>query len=207
MEFCARLALAGDLDAVWQGLYAGYAEPSRAYHNLAHIDDCLRRLDEDAADARDIETRLRDEIEAALWFHDVIYVVGASDNEARSAGLARASLSSLGASTAFVDRVAALIQATDHKHAGADEAERLICDIDLSILGREPHEYDRYADAILREVGLPEAEFAPHRHRFLESMVARERIFQTDRFHHLYHAAARANMHREAARWAGLRTL
>lgn len=67
----------------------------------------------------------------------------------------------------------------------------------MSILGREPSTYDHYAEAIFREVGLPEEEFAPLRQAFLKSMLARERIFHTDRFQQQYEANARSNMQHE----------
>jgi predicted metal-dependent HD superfamily phosphohydrolase len=198
-RLCDRLQLTGDVAAVWKQLHRAYTQPWRAYHNFSHLEDCLHRLDSDAADC-DATTRL--EIEAAIWFHDAVYELGAPDNEARSAALARACLAQLGAPPAVIERVANLILATDHRRPTFDPGARLICDLDLSILGRPADEYDRYARAIFIEVGRPEHEFAPHRQRFLRTMLSRPTIFHTDRFRDQYEAAARANLQRELDRWA-----
>ena len=197
--FCSWLNLTGDTMSVWDELHAVYTQPWRAYHNLAHIDDCLLMLslyfDLD-------EESIADEIEAAIWFHDAIYEVGATDNEERSAQLARKCLTSLGAPADFIERVAELIITTDHQRPARDAAARLLCDIDLSILGRHADVYDRYAGQIAVEVGLPEDEFMPHRQTFLRNMLSKEHIFHTDRFRQEYEIAARANMRRELEDWA-----
>ena len=52
-----------------------YSEPHRHYHTLEHLDACLRHL----AGVQDQLERPQ-EIACALWFHDAIYAVCASDN-------------------------------------------------------------------------------------------------------------------------------
>ncbi|MGD8451341.1 MAG: metal-dependent phosphohydrolase [Phycisphaerae bacterium] len=194
-RICEGLDLTGDTEAVCEELYRRHTEPWRAYHNLAHVEDCLDILRRDTA----LEEPL--DIEAAILFHDAVYAIGAKDSEERSAELARTALTSLGAAPEFVTGVVHLILATDHRRPLHDDRERIICDIDLSILGREPAVYDRYADAIRREVGLPDQELGPHRQAFLRSMLAKDHIFHTARFREKYEAAARTNMQRELQDW------
>ena len=50
--------------------------PYRRYHTLAHIHDCLRRLDKVAALLRD-----PDAVELGLWFHDAVYEMDCGTNE------------------------------------------------------------------------------------------------------------------------------
>ena len=45
-----------------------YSQPHRAYHNLTHLQHCLRELEE----ARSLAQNPVD-LEVALWFHDAIY--------------------------------------------------------------------------------------------------------------------------------------
>lgn len=178
---------------------ARYAEATRHYHNLDHVADCLRLLDEQRDAAADA-------VEAAIWFHDAIYVCGAADNEQRSAALVLHRLTGLGMAAERAERVAALVRATDHRAPALSGDAALLCDIDLAVLGQPAARYDAYAAAILRETGLTPAAFAAPRHAFLEAMLRKPQLFHTERFRACYEAAARANMQRELERWAAERT-
>jgi len=203
LEFCERLGLTGDTWTAGFVLFAHYEHPDRHYHNLIHIFDCLHIFDQANSEPRwPPRTIDRDAIEAAIWFHDAIYKIGSSDNEFRSAQLALKSLIALGLASDRSESIAALIQATDHKSdavLGHDAA--FLCDIDLSILGQPEGRYKAYVAAILRETGLSTNEFAPHRHAFLKSMLAKEHLFHTEYFRQ-YDAQARVNMQNELERWA-----
>ena len=99
-------------------------------------------------------------MEAALWFHDAVYDSRAGDNEARSAEWARRALAELGIPPAVADDVARLVRLTDHADPAPDPAGRLLCDIDLAILGREPEAFDTYDRHIREEYAwVPEADF------------------------------------------------
>ena len=90
-ELVRRLGATRDPRAVADALLSAYGEPGRVYHGVAHLRDCLARLDE-AAEPGDE----RDRVEAALWFHDAVYDPRAHDNEERSAEWARRALVDLG---------------------------------------------------------------------------------------------------------------
>ena len=135
----------------------------------------------------------------ALWFHDAIYMPGAADNEARSARVAQEALTALGMAKPEVCRVMSLIEATAHREPPASVDAELICDIDLSILGRAWPVYERYAAAIRSEYAMPPDEFALQRAKFLRSMLDRGRIFHTDHFRNRFEQTARENMQRELA--------
>lgn len=195
-QLCRDLGLAGDVAGVLDRLRGLYGQPRRVYHNLKHVGDCLlscRSLFDSGLD--------KHVMQAALWFHDAIYVPGAPDNEERSAALAQECLAALGGSRELGERVAALILATDHRRPPQDATAQRVCDIDLKVLGQGIDVYDAYADAIRAEAGLPKHEYAPHRQTFLRTMLAREHIFHTVEFRQQYEAAARSNMQRELAHW------
>ena len=66
-----------DIAIVWRAIELNYVAAGRRYHNLRHLEHCLTEFD---AAAREIAHP--DQVETAIWFHDVIYVPNASDNEA-----------------------------------------------------------------------------------------------------------------------------
>jgi predicted metal-dependent HD superfamily phosphohydrolase len=199
MELWSRLGAQGSGASTFARLTAAYAEPGRAYHTAEHIRDCLAELDL----TRDFAQH-PDEVEAALWFHDAVYLPGASDNEDQSAELTRTALSIGAVPREVTDRTAALVLAT--RHAGASSAPdgQLICDIDLSILGREPVIFDTFEQQIRREYAwVPEPTYRRERSALLSGFLRRRSIYQTDQFRHRYEALARANMKRLLDHLAG----
>ena len=71
-------------DALFTTLLAKYDEPHRHYHSRQHLIECLQHFDA----VRHLPVHAA-EVEVALWFHDAIYDLQRSDNEARSADWAR----------------------------------------------------------------------------------------------------------------------
>ncbi len=176
------------LDAVLQG----WREPHRSYHGIDHLRDCLVQLDESPARGGP-----RDLAEAALWYHDVVYQPGAADNEARSAELARAAMIAGGIADEAAREVARLVLLTNHSGPAPDPASALVCDVDLSILGRSVQMFAEYEGRIREEYRLvPEAAYRMGRARVLASFLQRESIYLTDHFHQRYEAAARRNLRR-----------
>jgi len=191
-ELCRRLGIHADCTEAGREVLQRYSEPHRRYHNCNHLADCLRILDSHIKEANDPLV-----VETALWFHDVIYIVGAKDNEERSANLARQLLDPLGVSAEFVNSVRAAILATKHQTAPPTGDARLVCDIDLSILGASPDRYTLYAEAIFAESRLSPDTFNPLRRAFLKAMLSRPRVFHTTIFRDEFEATARQNMSRE----------
>lgn len=191
-----RLGGSGDPGPAADTLLAAWAEPSRVYHGTAHLLDCLARLDEVPGDQA-----TRDRIEAALWYHDAVYDPRAEDNEERSAGWAERALVGLGIASSETGEVARLIRLTRHAEPPTDEPGRIMCDIDLSILGRTPSEFDAYDAAICAEyVWMPDEAFRQERRRILSGLLARDTLYGTDRFRRPYEGPARANLRRALAR-------
>ena len=173
-------------------LAQAYAELSRAYHNTEHIRDCLSQLDL----SREL-ARKPDQVEAALWFHDVVYVPGAADNEDRSARLAETALAAGAAPLETGRRVAELVLATRHLTVPRDPDAQLVCDIDLSILGREPAIFDRFERAIRQEYAhVVEPEYRHERAAVLAGFLRRESLYQTEYFRDRFEQQARTNLKR-----------
>jgi predicted metal-dependent HD superfamily phosphohydrolase len=192
MALWHRLGAEGNPRSLFAQLAKAYAEPSRAYHNTEHIRDCLSQLDL----SREL-ARKPDEVEAALWFHDVVYVPGAADNEDRSARLAEAALTAAEAPVERSRRVAKLVLATRHLMAPRDPDTQLICDIDLSILGREPTVFDRFERAIRQEYAhIAEPDYRHERAAVLAGFLRRESLYQTEYFRDRFEQQARINLSR-----------
>ena len=194
-----RLGAAGKGTAAFDALVAAYGEPSRAYHTADHINDCLRELDHH----RTLAAR-PDEVEAAIWFHDAVYVPGASDNEARSAKLAIAELTSAGAASDLAHRIGALILATRHSEVPSGPDAQLLCDIDLAILGRDLPAFDAYQRQIRQEYAwVPAAFYRKGRAKVLQDFLSRQSIYQTPAFNTRYEAVARQNLTRALSSMSG----
>lgn len=187
-----RLGAQGDGLSIYTDLQAAYAEPVRAYHTAEHIRDCLAQFDLSRHAAQ-----RPDEVEAAIWFHDAVYLPGAPDNEDQSARLARTALADASASPDVAQRIADLVLATQHLAIPVDPDAALLCDIDLSILGRTREVFDEFERRIRQEYSwVPEAMYRSARAEILEGFLRRRSIYQTDFFRESYEAPARANLAR-----------
>lgn len=176
----------------WFGcVYGAYSEPHRSYHNLKHLQECLEVFDEVKSLA--VKPAL---LEAALWFHDVIYdPQTTSENEEMSADLARDALETGAVEQAVVEHIRSLILVTKHHVPDNRPDAALICDIDLSILGREEERFQEYEEAIAQEYAwVPEVDYVKGRRRVLEKLLQRDRLYFTDFFAQRYEARARSNL-------------
>jgi predicted metal-dependent HD superfamily phosphohydrolase len=187
-----RLGGEGDGKSAFGTLLEAYGDPGRHYHGLDHLRDCLARLDEAPA-----TSDVRDLAEAALWYHDVVYLPGAPDNEARSAECAAAALREGGVPEDRTREIARLVRLTDHLVSADDPAGALVCDVDLSILGRPPAEFAEYERRIRAEYGhVPEPLYRAGRARVLTRLLGREPLYRSAHFRARYERPARRNLAR-----------
>ena len=80
LELGRRVGARDDVAGAGAALLGRWAEPHRAYHDLAHLAEVLERVDLLAAEAD-----RPDAVRLAAWFHDAVYDPTAADNEERSA--------------------------------------------------------------------------------------------------------------------------
>ncbi|MDA7881453.1 hypothetical protein N9A94_04040 [Akkermansiaceae bacterium] len=154
-----------------------YSEPHRHYHNFDHLGKMLAWLDR-VSPGNDV-------IELAIWYHDCIYEPLEKDNEAQSARHFREQLGSF-LDDAIVDNVERLVMATDPRLPRSGEAdEDLLVDIDLSILGSAPVEYENYRQAVRREYAMvSDEDFRLGRKAVLEGLLAQQ-LYVTESFRSL----------------------
>ncbi len=196
-----RIGATGDGKLIFAILTAHYSEPHRAYHNLAHIEACLREFDLVRS-----STKTPDGVEIALWFHDAIYDPKANANEEQSAQLFCAAAKAALLPKAFIRRVHGLILATRHNSIPANWDARVMADVDLSILGKAPAKFSAYERQIRQEYAwVPKGVFSAGRATILKKFLARPAIYSTGFFCDRYEMRARKNMSRSLARLSGRR--
>ncbi|MDD3762552.1 MAG: metal-dependent hydrolase [Nevskiales bacterium] len=194
-----ELGLAGDPE-VHAELRRHYSEPSRAYHTLHHVSECLDLFEQ----IRPMLARPQ-EIELAIWFHDAHYDVRRADNELRSAEWARTVLTVAGASAALVERVYDLVLATAPEAEPACEEEAVMADMVLAILGSRPARYAEYERQLRQEYRhVPQSLYQSMRKKAIRDLLERPRIYYTDWFKQRFETQARANLQRSLRRMSGV---
>lgn len=189
LELMARVGLHDNIE-MYDDLLSKYNQKHRHYHNSNHIRAALKHLD----DAKDIASDYN-AVEIALWFHDGIYKVFSSTNELDSANWATTFLENNGMVAIFKDKVHTLIMATLHDAAPTDSDEKLIVDIDLSILGSTPSTYLLFEGWIRKEYKLvPSPIYKKKRKEVLTGFLNRKRIYSHDFFYDKLEHQARENI-------------
>lgn len=186
----AELSASSADEALRLQLLACYSEPARNYHSLQHLEECLltlqplRILAEHAA-----------EIELALWFHDAIYDTQRKDNEERSAQWLGESALAAGVPEAAVVRAKNMVLATGHQALPVTPDEKILIDVDLSILGAGPERFKEYEEQVRREYAwIPEVQRRERRQRILRSFLEREFIYNTEVMRQRLEGRARTNL-------------
>ncbi|WP_309742447.1 hypothetical protein [Chamaesiphon sp. OTE_20_metabat_361] len=182
-------------DSVFTQLVNAHSLPDRDYHNLTHIDCVLTTIDR----FNDLQNPRA--VYLAAWFHDFVYDSQATDNEAKSAVVARELLTNLGESIATIDRVDRLILATKGHQIDPEDRDRCIfLDADLAILGTDPVRYQAYQQAIRREYSwVSDVAYRAGRAQVLNSFLQRDRLYHTDLLFAELEAIARFNLTGEIA--------
>ncbi|MVO08179.1 hypothetical protein GOQ30_03240 [Flavobacterium sp. TP390] len=179
------------IDKHWILLEKAYSAKSRKYHNLTHLENMMRlyKLYQE-------EINHSNEIEYAIFYHDIIYKVTRKDNELESAKLAIKLLPEF----AKIDTklVFEMICATQmHEYQGEMDINWLL-DFDLQILAAPWKDYEVYYKQIRQEYKIyPNMLYNPGRKKALQHFLERDFIFQTDVFRAAYEAKARENIKKE----------
>ena len=182
--------------ATYHALIKAYSEKHRKYHNVSHLDSVFTWLD-----SVDHLTVNKGPIELALWFHDAIYKPFSSSNESDSADWARKFLDENNISQQTQELVYQLVMATSHSSIPKSDDEKLIVDIDLSILGQPEDRYEAFSTAVRSEYRLvPSSIYARNRRSVLVASLNRERIYSSEFFYKTLEKQASKNLQSELNR-------
>jgi predicted metal-dependent HD superfamily phosphohydrolase len=201
LELGRRVGARDDVAGAGAALLGRWAEPHRAYHDLAHLAEVLERVDLLAAEADQ-----PDLVRLAAWFHDAVYDPTAADNEGRSAALAITTLRRLGLDEPLVAEVARLVHLTvTHEVAHEDRDGAVLCDADLAVLASDDLRYSSYVEGVRREYAhVDDAAFAVGRAQVLSTLLDRPALFRTAHGRSAWEQRARANITAELARLRAL---
>ncbi len=185
----------GSNEKYYNLLINAYGEKHRGYHDLSHIEACLTLLDEVSHLASNTES-----LKIAFWFHDAIYKAFSRTNEADSADLAIRFLKENGSSQQFQKTVYNLIMVTEHKSLPSTQDEKIMVDIDLSILGTDSERYALYKKGVRKEYKLvPMFIYRKKRKEILEEFLNRSPIYHIEYFQNKFEVMARRNIEQEIA--------
>ena len=184
----------GTADRWLAALTRHYSGPDRHYHNLHHVAEMLRLLEEFERDTVDHAA-----VSFAAWFHDAVYDTRSRTNEEESAALAGRAMDELCVPPDRVEAARRLILATKRHEAEGDvPGLGLFLDADLSILGAEEETYIAYSEAIRGEYAwVPDAAYREGRLKVLTNFLGRERLFYTEPMAVRFEARARRNLSNE----------
>jgi len=180
-------------DEFFDILIQAYSSPKRHYHNLTHIASLLKLTDEHFS-----KLQSPDVIRFTIWYHDVVYNVLKSNNEEKSAVLAKKQMSELNVKNSTVNYCCKLIVATKThslpKGLNSFDA-KFMMDIDLSILSVSRENYIEYTKQIHKEYSIyPDLLYKKGRKKVLKHFLNKERIYKTDLFFQHHEKKARKNL-------------
>lgn len=155
-------------ESVWQVIEMRYGEEQRSYHNMHHIGALLRHSTKYAGLISDKEA-----VDLAIYFHDIVYDPKSKTNEEDSADLFVNLCSSHIDSTLCEKVKQYIIETKKHDVSRSQDNDlKLFIDMDMSILGVDPAQYEIYARQIRQEYAfVPEADYCRGRAAVLESFL------------------------------------
>jgi len=176
--------------AIHQQLINSYNEAHRVYHTLKHIEHCLTHFDRISAQLENPAA-----VELAIWFHDVIYVPGAADNEQLSADLFM-EITQDRFDDSLRNTVYQHIMATLHDGSQLDNSDtRFMVDIDLSSFALPWPEFSRDSNNLRLEMScLSDEDFYRKQSEFQQNLMNQPRFFKSDYFYENYEEQARQNL-------------
>ena len=182
-------------ESLWAEIESQYIIKNRHYHNLSHIFNMLKQLDETKTEIKDLES-----LKFAIWYHDIIYKSTKKDNEDKSALFALKRLKKINFNPERAQIVQELILSTK-KHTiikSQNNDNAVLLDLDLSILGTDWNTYKKYISNIRKEYKIyPNFMYNPGRKKVLNHFLERETLYFTEHYKEQYEAQARENLNRE----------
>lgn len=177
---------------VFDKLINAYSEKHRAYHNVNHLQDCLMKLENYP------DKNFYKEIALAFWFHDAVYQSYQKNNELKSAEWANNFLENNKVELNKINFIFDLIMSTSYQKPAANLAQEIMMDIDISILGSEPENYEVYTKNVRKEYQLiPMFIYKKKRKAILQNFLKQNTLFYTNYFQKLYEKQARENIQNE----------
>lgn len=183
------------IESFWQEIEKQYTLKIRYYHNLSHIYNMLLQTESIKDAIVDY-----DSFRFAVWYHDIIYKPTKKDNEEKSAVLAKIRLKMINIEENQLKIIKNLIISTkSHKVILNENLDNsYLLDIDLSILGSDWSNYQKYITNIRKEYAIyPNFIYKKGRKQVLQNFLDRETLYFTKSFQSKFEIQARQNILKE----------
>lgn len=177
---------------LWDELYNAHHESHRTYHNMRHLQELFRYVDQYKHQLASVEA-----VSFAVFYHDSVYKLTSKKNEELSAKLAKKALTKINVPKHLISLVTEMILATK-KHEGSGHDIPYFIDFDLAILGQSEAIYDNYVEKLREEYEwVPQVLFNRNRKAVLQRFLDRSFLYQTAEFRNEFEVQARANIAHE----------
>ncbi len=172
-------------------LVHNYTESHRFYHNLFHIQAMLQDLDEISS----LSKKKKATIQLAIFYHDCIYNIGASDNEIQSKMVFDEDCKALGLEEPIAEVGDMIMSTALYDQQGS---VNILGDLDLATLALPYPAYSNLGKLLFEEYGsrFTEAQMIEGRKEFLLKMLSLPEIFTNNPE---MDSLAHANMGRQLA--------
>ncbi|RQO42504.1 hypothetical protein DBR39_01100 [Chryseobacterium sp. KBW03] len=178
------------MNDLWNEIETRYSEKGRHYHNLLHLENMFRELEEVKGKLSDFTV-----ISFSVFYHDIIYDATSKSNEEKSAVTAEKRLTELHINKDKISIISEQILATKAHQRSDHEDTNYLLDADLSVLGKDFKTYLEYTQNIRKEYSIyPDFLYKPGRKKVLKHFLQLESIFKTDYFKDKYEAQAKENI-------------
>lgn len=181
------------VDELWLEIEKNYSSKRRHYHSLEHLENLFTEL-----------IMVKDKIKNwsallfALYYHDVVYNSLKSDNEEKSALLAKKRLISISVPQVEIKLCEEHILSTKLHHKSVNSDTNYFTDADLCVLGQPWETYSRYFKDVRKEYSIyPNFIYNPGRKKVLNHFLAMDRIFKTELFFMRFEDQAKQNLRNE----------
>lgn len=153
-----------------------------AYHNLQHTINVVNAVKEICVQ-EELKSEEVELLVVAAWFHDLGYNKGAEAHEIRSAEYATQFLEESGFSKEYIEQVKACILSTKYPQKPTTLLEKIICDADLSHLGKDIY-WDRCGKvrqelALVKDLIMNEQEWIDFELEFMQNHQFHTKIGQS----------------------------
>ncbi len=177
---------------VYRVIVDHYGQRHRQYHTLDHICQMLDDMERYFPSASELEI-------LAIWFHDLVYIPGSTENEAQSAWQMTALLRGIFTNQELIEAGNHIFATQYHvkKASPYSEGDNRVRDIDLLALALDPQDYDANTRKIWKELNLSEEAWKRERRLFIQHMLNQPRIYRTDELYAWFEHLARTNLQRE----------
>lgn len=182
-------------ESLFNAVFTAYSGEKRHYHNLDHIAHCLQEL-EWAISNYEISPQEAEYQVLSILLHDSIQQAG--NLEKTDEQLSAEFTENLLSVYSGVETVKSLELATGHLSGNQvlNENQKLMCSIDLAILGQRPEIYDEYVKSVRQEYDVSYELWKQGRAKALKTLLEKEELFPSKYFTH-YETMARQNLQRE----------